>query len=114
MLLEVEVIAGDNSPLDLHRMFDLLSEPRTVRRVFTADHRGTDRWCAVSGWSSAGPCIATAALAEDSGDGVVLVIYGGDEGIRLKPEDSTEDWDISSPNQWGEACLMLDKDASAE
>ena len=28
--------------------------------------------------------------------------------------DLKEDWDIASPNQWGEACLLLDKDALFE
>ena len=111
MLIELEVTAGDNSPLDLHRMFDLITEPRPVTRVFTADSTGIDRWCDVTGWDESGPCPAHAALSEDSGEGVVLLVYGGDEGIRLKPDDSREDWELASPNQWGESCLLLDKDA---
>ena len=111
MLIEVEVIAGGNSPLDLHRMFDLISEPRPVTRVFTADSTGVDRWCDVTGWDESGPCQAYAALSEDSGEGVVLLIYGGDHGSRLKIHDCLEEWDLNSPNQWGEACLLLDKDA---
>ena len=114
MLIEVEVIAGGNSPLDLHRMFDLISEPRPVTRVFTADSTGVDRWCDVTGWNEFGPCPAYAALSEDSGEGVVLLVYGGYRGIRLKPDDCTDDWDLASPNQWGEACLLLDKDALFE
>lgn len=114
MLLEIDVAAGDNSPMDLNRMFDLLSEPRSVRRVFTADPIGQDQWCEVTGWSAAGRCPALAALAEDSGDGVVLLVYGGDAGIRLKPADSQEEWDLGSTNQWGEPCLMLDKDTRIE
>ena len=46
-------------------------------------------------------------LVEDSGEGIVMLIYGGDEGIRLKPVDEKE---ASSPRQWGEPCLLLDKD----
>ena len=85
MLIEVQVAGGVNSPLDLHRMFDLVSEPQTVIEVFTADADGQDRWCDVTGWSESGSCPAWAALSEDSGEGVVLLIYGGDQGIRLKP-----------------------------
>ncbi|GIS93405.1 MAG: hypothetical protein CM1200mP22_06420 [Dehalococcoidia bacterium] len=47
------------------------------------------------------------ALAEDSGEGVVLLVYGGDEGLRLQPAESGDDWDLANPAQWGEACLML-------
>ncbi len=112
MLFEVEVVAGENSPMDLNRVFDLLSEPRAIRSVFTAGPSGLeDRWCEVTGWSQDGPCPAYAALSEDSGEGVVLVIYGGDDGIRLRPEGSSGDWDLASGDQWGEPCLMLGKDA---
>ena len=85
MLVEVEVTGGENSPLDLHRMFDLLSDPIQVVRVFSTNPMGEDLWCQVTGWSSQGACTAMSALAEDSGEGVVLLIYGGDEGLRLQP-----------------------------
>lgn len=114
MLFEVEVEAVDNSPMDLNRVFDLLSEPKSIKRVFTAGPSDHDIWCEVTGWSRLGPCPAFAALSEDSGEGVVLLIYGGDDGIRLRPVGSLGDWDLASSAQWGEACLMLGKDAPVE
>ena len=114
MLFDLQVTDGDNSPLELHRVFDLINEPRPIRRVFTADFQGQDRWCDITGWDELGPCQAYAALSEDSGEGVVLLLYGGDHGIRLKAHDCIETWDLASPNQWGEACLLLDKDAPYE
>ena len=114
MLIEVEVIAGENSPLDLHRMFDLLEEPRPVSRVVAPNIRGEDVWCDVTGWDSGGPSQAMAALSEDSGEGVVLLVYGGDEGLRLRPAGAAEDWSLLVGEQWGEACLMLDKDTQVE
>jgi len=111
MLLEIAVTAGRNSPMDLNRVFDLLSKPRAISRLYTADPAGQDRWCAVTGWETNGPCPAFAALSEDSGEGVVLLVYGGDEGIRLKPLGSGGGWDLASGDQWGEACLLLGKDA---
>ena len=107
MLVEVEVVGGENSPLDLHRMFDLLSDPIEVMRVFATNPMGEDLWCRVTGWSSQGPCAAMSALAEDSGEGVVLLVYGGNEGLRLQPAGSSDAWEIANSNQWGEACLML-------
>ncbi len=114
MLIEVEVIAGANSPLDLHRMFDLVEEPRAVSRVVAPDPEGEDVWCDVTGWDAGGPCPAMTALAEDSGEGVVLLVYGGDEGVRLRPAGSPGDWDLADNGQWGEACLMLGKDTLNE
>lgn len=97
--------------MELDRVFDLLEEPRPIARVFTSDFLGEDQWCDVTGWGEDGPCPAYAVLAEDSGDGVILLVYGGQEGVRLKPADAGEDWDLDSASQWGEPCLMLSKDA---
>ena len=114
MLLEIDVTDGGNSPLTVNRIFDLLDQPRDITGGFTAGPDGEDRWCRVTGWSSLGPCAARSARSEDSGEGVILLVYGGGEGIRLQPWDSSEEWDLDNPNQWGEACLMLDKDAPVE
>lgn len=114
MLFEIDVTEGGNSPLAVNRIFDLLDQPRDIVGVWTAGWDGEDKWCRVTGWSSLGPCPARAARSEDSGEGVILLVYGGDEGIRLMPWDSTDDWDLYDPTQWGEACLMLDKDAPVE
>ena len=114
MLFEVEVIAHGNSPMELNRVFDLISEPKPITRVFTADPLGNDCWCEVTGWSEFGQSPAFAAMAEDSGDGVVLLVYGADDGIRLKRVECQENWRLTSANQWGEPCLMLDKDTRVE
>ena len=114
MLIEVEVIAGENSPLDLHRMFDLLEDPRPVSRVMAPDPMGQDVWCDVTGWENGGPCQAMAALSEDSGEGVVLLVYGGSEGLRLRPVGTDSEWDVANRGQWGEACLMLGKDTDTD
>ncbi len=94
----------------LDRVFDLLEDPKPVQRIVTADPTGADGWRQVVGWEEAGPCPALAALAEDSGDGVILLIFGGSEGIRLKDVDDAAPWDLTNGSQWGEPCLMLDKD----
>ena len=114
MLVEVEVVSGENSPLDLHRMFDLLTDPIEVMRVFATNPMGEDLWCRVTGWSSEGECVAMSALAEDSGEGVVLLIYGGNEGLRMQPAESGDAWELGNSVQWGEACLMLAKGTPVE
>ena len=114
MLYQVEVNADGNSPMDLNRVFDLLTDPQPVLRIVAPDLMGNDVWCDVVGWENGKPCPAMAALSEDSGEGVIMLIYGGEDGIRLRPADSTDAWDTAAPSQWGEACLMLGSDVRIE
>ena len=58
---------------------------RPVSRVFW-DYR----WCKVVGWASAAggsPCPAQAIAVEDSSAGTAQLVFGGDWGVRLMPED---------------------------
>ena len=110
MLYEVEVIAQGNSPMDLNRVFDLLTEPSPITRVFTADPTDQDLWCQVTGWGADGPTPAYSVLAEDSGEGVIMLVYGGDDGIRLRRDGDGSQWDLADADQWGEPCLMLGQD----
>jgi hypothetical protein len=106
--IEVEVDAGDNSDMSVLRIFDAREEPREVTWVVALGRDGSEGPCKVTGWSSSGPCPAQAASVWDSGDGVALLIYGGDEGIRLKHADSQELWDITDPTLWGGPCLLVE------
>jgi hypothetical protein len=114
MFIEIEVASGANCPLSMTRMFSAIDRPVPVSFVKTAGPSGDESSHEVTGWSSQGPCQAYAVLVEDSGEGIALLIYGGDEGVRLKPAGSTEPWNLASPNQWGEPCLLLDKEALKE
>ena len=109
--IEIEVDAGENSDMSLMRVFDAREEPHEVTRVVTMRRDGSDGWCAVTGWSAEGACPAYATKVWDSGDGVALLIYGGDEGIRLMAADSDARWNLAAIGQWGEPCLLLDVDA---
>ena len=64
----------------------------------------------VTGWSSEGdgsPCPAMYAPVSDSGQAVVHLVFGGDWGIRMKPDDSTVEWSMDDPEQFGEPYVML-------
>lgn len=111
--IEVDVEAGDNSYMSLLRMFDARENPQVVTRVVTIRRDGIEGLCAVTGWSAAGPCPAYAASVWDSGDGVALLIYGGDEGIRLQNVESGSAWDVTDDSQWGEPCLLLEAGTGA-
>lgn len=107
--IEVEVDGGGNSDLSMTRVFEALEAPRAVCWVEAAFR--PDGWegpCDVVGWSDGGPSPAQAAKVADSGDGVVVLVYGGDEGVRLRPSGSEAAWSLEDPEQWGEPCLLLE------
>ena len=110
MYIEVDVSEGPNCSWTLNRLFSALSTPHLVSEVVAPDPKGNDCLCKVTGWSAAGPCAANAVLVEDSGEGVVTLLYGGDGGLRLKALDNEEPWDLESSLQWGEPCLLLNQD----
>lgn len=110
MFVQIDVKSGRNSKDSLELVFNGLGKPYTITKVMTDDRDGVTRMHKVTGWSSEGPCEATALIVEDSGAGSALLIHGGDEGIRLMPDDIDEPWSLDSANQWGEACLLLSED----
>ena len=106
--IEVDVESGENSDMSLVRMFDATEDPWEITWVVALRRDGTEGPCAVTGWSADGPCAARAAPVWDSGDGVALLVYGGDEGIRLQHADAETPWDLNDSGQWGEPCLLLE------
>lgn len=90
--------------------FKELGPARAVKQLRVSDRTPQGELCWVIGWSDdpAGPeCPAYAQPVEESGQGRAFLIYGGNWGIRLKPAGIDEPWDLSSPNQWGEAFLLI-------
>ena len=112
--IEIDVEPGPNTDWAVVKVFQAREAPREVSRVHAARPGGDVEPCAVTGWADGGPVPAYAAHVFDSGEGSVLLVYGGDEGVRLKPAASTEPWDVANPVQWGEPCLLLPLDALAE
>jgi len=101
--VDVFVEPNDNAPEGSGLRFRAEGVARLVSRV-----RYDDRDCAIVGWSSVdggSPCAAYAIVVEDSGSGTALLVYGGDWGVRLTPDDGGE--------PFGEPYLLLASDAPA-
>ena len=47
------------------------------------------------------------STATATGAGAAFVVFGSDWGLRLRPLDSSNDWDTADPDQWGETHLVL-------
>ena len=110
MFIEVEVFEGPNCPWTFTRMFDAKEEPRPISKVRTLLSDRREGLCDITGWSEKGPCPAYAVLVEDSGEGRALLVFGGDQGVRLKPTEPDAPFDLNNSSQWGEPCLLLDVD----
>jgi hypothetical protein len=94
------------------QVFQCRSAARTVTHVL-CERPGGSEWCAVTGIDEGGaPCPATACMVEDSGDGACYLVIGGEWGLRLKPDGSTDDWHFASATQWGVPYLLLAGDAA--
>lgn len=89
------------------RVFHDVETARPVARIRLERARGVAAWYDVTGWTRAGtPCPALAQKIDDSGEGVAFLIYGGDAGLRFRPADSGEPWDLQNAHQWGDAFLI--------
>ena len=77
------------------------------------DRNPAGEWYWITGWSDdeqTPACPAYAQLVEDSGSGLTHLVYGGIHGLRFKPINIEETWNLESPHQWGEAYLSLASD----
>ena len=110
MYLEVDESPNFSSSVSMR--FKELGPARAIKQLRVSDRKSQGElcFCWITGWSDdpAQPlCPAFAQQVEDSGQGLAYLIYGGNWGVRLKPVDLQEDWDLESPNQWGEAFLLI-------
>lgn len=107
-MIAIEIPPNPNCPeVDL-RVFNDLAPARAVSRVRLARDGGPLQWYDIVSWTLSGTPQgpALAQKVDDSGEGVAILIYGGEAGLRLKPAGSTAPWGLQQPEQWGEAFLI--------
>ena len=109
----VKVESNENCEGSVFARFKEISPARPVLQVKLHDRNPAGEWYWVTGWGDdqqtpAGP--AYAQLVEDSGSGLAHLVYGGIYGLRFKPINVEEAWNLESPLQWGEAYLSLASD----
>ena len=108
MYLEVE--SNPNCEASLFARFKEVDAPRRVIKVRSFERNPQGEWYWITGWTDdpANPCSpAFAQRVEDSGAGITFLVYGGLWGLRLKPVNVEEDWNLESALQWGEPYLSL-------
>ena len=110
----VEVPPNPNcEPADL-RLFHDVEPPRPIRQVCLERTPGSPQWFEIVGWTAAGaPCPVWAQRVDDSGEGVAMLVSGGDAGVRLRPVASSGPWQVDDPQQWGAPFLLMADDRGA-
>ena len=106
----IEIEENDNCDWMPLQVYEPQSESLQVHAVNIEDPERPFGVYEVTGWSSANggsACPALYAPVSDSGQAVVHLVYGGDWGIRLRPEGAEEEWAIGNTDQYGEPYLML-------
>jgi len=106
----LEVDDNPNYPGSVSMRFKELGPAQEIKQLRLSDRKSEEALCWVIGWCDdmGQPlCPAYAQQVEDSGQGLAYLIYGGNWGIRFKPVNLEEDWDLYSANQWGEAFLLI-------
>jgi hypothetical protein len=109
----VEVESSDNCETGFFGRFKEIRPARPVLQVKLYDRNPAGEWYWITGWGDderTPACPAYAQLVEDSGAGLTHLIYGGIYGLRFKPINIEEAWNLESPHQWGEAYLSLASD----
>jgi hypothetical protein len=109
----VEVESNDNCETSFFGRFKEVGHARPILQVRLYDRNPAGEWYWITGWSDdeqMPACPAYARLVEDSGAGLTLLVYGGLYGLRFKPINVEEAWNLESPVQWGEPYLSLASD----
>ena len=106
----IEVDENDNCEYMPLMLYEAHADAVPVARVVLDEPGRAPGEYQVTGWSSdngGAPCAAMYCPVSDSGQAVVHLIFGGDWGIRMKPANSTAEWSIDDPEQFGEPYVML-------
>ena len=107
-MIIIEIPPNPNCETVEMRVFHEAGPARQVTHVRLERVPGQLHWYEVTGWTVAGiPCSARAQKVDDSGEGTAFLIYGGDAGLRFRPEGSQPTWQLSDPQQWGESLLII-------
>ena len=108
--LMIDLEENENSGYFPIQIFETQSKSRSVKMITVPNIPESNvphdvvGWCSDDGGSI---CNVTAVAVGDSGLGQVMMIYGGDHGIRLRPSSSKSIWGLNATDQSGEPYVLL-------
>ena len=110
MLVELNIEKNQNVNEAEDRTFMGKGKSRIIEKtIFYPDNKEEASFeVHIVGWENGHEIPAKALLVEDSGDGDAWLIYGGNEGIRLRKSvdfNITQKFSLEEPKEWGEKFL---------
>jgi len=108
--LMIDLEENENSGYFPIQIFETQGKPRSVQMITVPNIPESDLPWDVVGWCSddgGSVCNVTAVAVGDSGLGQVKMLYGGDNGIRLRPSSSDSLWSLDATDQSGEPYILL-------
>ena len=108
--LMIDLEENKNSGYFPIQIFETQGKPRSVEMITVPNIPESNVPHDVVGWCSdygGSICNVTAIAVGDSGLGQVTMIYGGDNGIRLRPSSSKSAWSLDATDQSGEPYFLL-------
>lgn len=103
----IDIEDNDNCGYFPMQTFEARGEERVASSIVLASVTNVEGRCEVVGWSDEGQCDVRVIQVGDSGAGESILVYGDNHGIRLRPRDSTGEWMLDSPHEFGEPYMLL-------
>ena len=106
----IDIEDNDNCGYFPMQTFESQGPTQTGRSVVIDEVSGREGPQEVIGWDNGAPYEISVVLIGDSGAGNSLLVFGGDNGIRMRPAESDEDWSLDAADQRGEPYILLGVD----
>ncbi len=107
----IEVPENPNCEASELRVFHDVEAARAAAQVCLEQRPGEPAWYEVTGWTlSNTPVPAFGQRVDDSGEGLAVLVRGGDAGVRIRPAGSSDAWSLDNPNQLGVPFLLIVND----
>lgn len=101
-MIIIEIEENQNCESVDMRIFRESDKAQAVSHLRLEKDMKPAQWYEVIGWTSANsPMDAVVQKVDDSGDGIALLVHGGDCGLRLREEANEDEWSLDNLNQWG-------------
>ena len=106
----IEIDENDNCGYFPIQVFEARGAEHVADSI-VVEHNGRQE---VVGWEDGAPTTVRVVPVGDSGVGESLLIYGGNNGVRMRRASLSEPWSIRNDRESGEPYLLLPSNTRVE